>query len=164
MYDEALSLLAGAGLKVSDEEWANVERADFGLSDFAREGAYMITLASTGRLALKAIVLLPGQVLPEHWHVPSEQLRAKEEFLRPLFGTLYLYTPGDGEPSGRIPMGKESVYTCRHEEVLRPGAQAYLAPGVPHWFAAGDAGCVALSFSSEAKDLTDRFTDPQVVR
>lgn len=161
---EVMTLLGHAGFPVTPEEIAHSEVCDFGLGRFRLEGACMIPIASTARLSMKVLVLLPGQVLPEHRHVPFDAHRAKEEFLRALHGELYLYTPGQDAPVARIPDGKAEVYTCRRETVLRPGQQAYLPAGMAHWFAAGSEGCVALSFSSEAKDQSDVFTDPEVIR
>ncbi len=164
MEQDLREMLKSTGIVVSEEEWRNLEEADFGLGWFAKEGAYMISLASTSRVALKVLILLPGQALPEHRHVSPDNREAKEEFLRPFSGALYLYTPGEGTGSCRIPPGKENWYTCRAETKLLPGMQAYVAPGTRHWFAAGEEGCVLLSFSSEARDQTDQFTDPHVVR
>lgn len=162
MLEKLSALLQASGIAVTDREWADMECTDFGLGAYAREGAAMITLVNTQRLALKVILLLPGQTLPEHWHVPNGDFAAKEETVRVAWGQLNLYTPGEGE--GHHPAGKSQYYTCGEEHILRPGQQVFLAPGVKHYFTAGEKGCVAWSISSVARDLTDRFTDPGVDR
>lgn len=162
MKDQLTALLKASGIAVTDREWNDMECTDFGLGEYSREGAAMITLANTDRLALKVILLLPGQTLPEHWHVPNGTLSAKEEIVRVAWGRMYLYTPGKG--AKRCPSEKADFYTAGTEHELNPGDQEYLAPGVKHWFTAGVEGCVAWSISSVARDLTDRFTDPGVDR
>ena len=120
---------------------------------------------STERVSGKILALLPGQIEPEHWHPPVGQDMGKEETLRIAFGTLQLYVPGENNAKlCRIPQGKEACYTVMHEVVLGPGEQYTLQPGTKHWFQAGGTGAVAYTISTCARDILDRFTDPDVVR
>lgn len=146
-------------------EVSSMEIADFGLSNIEVEGAQIITLAQTDRIAAKVLVLLPWQTEPEHRHPPVGSDPGKEETIRALWGDLLFFIPGsDTMQRGRIPPGKDDCYTCRHELSMAPGDQITLEPGTPHWFQAGDSGAVLLSLSTVARDLKDLFTDPDVVR
>lgn len=154
-----------AGFPVRPAEEAGIEVADFGLGRLAEEGAQILTLVQTERIGVKLIVLFPGQSLPEHWHPPVGSDPGKEETVRALSGALSVYLSGaDTMREGAPPSGKEGVYTCRHELRLRPGEQLTLRPGEKHWFQGGPEGAVAFSFSTVARDILDRFTDPSVLR
>jgi D-lyxose ketol-isomerase len=157
--------MVAAGLALRSDEEHAIEVADFGLGDLAAEGAQILTLVQTDRIGAKVIALTPWQALPEHRHPRVGDDPGKEETIRHIYGDLYVYT--DGEPTlvaGRIPAGKEDVYTARHERALRPGESCYFAPGETHWFLAGSRGAVLYSFSSTVRDILDEFTDPAVER
>lgn len=161
----AFELMVAAGLRLRPDEKLAIEVADFGLGHLAAEGAQILTFVQTDRIAAKVIALTPGQALPEHWHPRVGDDPGKEESVRHIHGDLLIYT--DGEPtlsSGRIPPGKEAVYTMRHERILQPGEQYSFAPGDKHWFLAGTRGAVLYSFSSTVRDILDQFTDPAVER
>jgi len=161
----AAAMIRAANIVVTDEEAGRVEVADFGLSRLDREGAQILTLVATDRIAAKIIVLLPGQTLPEHWHPRVGDDPGKEETIRVVAGVLRCYLPGvDTLQAGFVPQGREDAYTVRHELLLGPGRQITLTPGTKHWFQAGDEGAVLYSFSTVARDVLDGFTDPNIER
>ncbi len=162
---DAARRIRAAGIAITEAEERSVEVADFGLSRLRDEGAQILTLVSTQRLAAKVIVLLPNHTLPEHWHPPMGADPGKEETVRAVAGAPRLYLPGaDSLREGFIPAGKEAAYTCRRECLLRPGEQMTLAPGTKHWLQAGPGGAVLFSFSTPARDILDLFSDPAVRR
>jgi D-lyxose ketol-isomerase len=78
---------------------------------------------------------------------------------------MYFYVPGENTfRDGFLVKGKEHYYTIRHEIFMRPGDQITLTPGTKHWFQAGHDGVVMYSFSTIARDVLDKFTDPDIVR
>lgn len=161
----AAAMLRKAGIVAADREIADMDVADFGLGRLHIEGAQIVTLAQTERIAARVIVLFPGQTLPEHRHPPGKSDPGKEEVVRGIWGTVRVYA--DGQPSiapGVIPPGKDALYTVRHETILKPGEQMLLPPGDRHWFQAGKDGAVLYSFSTLLSDAIDEFTNPQVVR
>ncbi len=161
----AAELIRASGLVIRSDEAAKIEVADFGLSRLSVEGAQILTWVATDRMAVKIIALTPGQTLPEHWHPRVGDDPGKEETIRVAAGILYCYM--DGEPNLRmaaIPDGKENFYTVRHELMMKAGDQITLAPGAKHWFQAGPDGAVVYSFSTVARDILDRFTDPAIER
>lgn len=160
----ALALLSKANLPLTKKELDSMELAGFGLGHPEIEGAQIVTMFSTSRVAGKVIVLLPGQTLPEHRHVNKGSHTAKEEIVRVVWGKLTLYADGPGDDKSRIPADKEHAYKARTPIELGIGGQHVISPGTAHWFSPGEEGCVLYSFSSAALDSSDVFTDPAAVR
>ena len=160
-----VAMIRTSGIHITDEEAEKVEVADFGLSRFDIEGAQILTLVDAGRIAVKVVALFPNQTLVEHWHPPVGDDPGKEETERVVRGTVRFYIGGDDNMrEGFVPVGKEDVYTMRHEVILKPGGQITMEPGTKHWFQAGENGAVMYSFSSKVTDLLDQFSDPDIVR
>lgn len=163
--ERAAVMIQNAGIRIKREEIAEISVADFGLSNLETEGAQILTFFSTDRISTKVIALFPRQTLPEHWHPPMGDDPGKQEIIRVVDGIAYFYIPGeDTLKSAAIPAGKESVYTCRHEVVMKEGDQLILEPGTKHWLQAGNEGAVMYSFSTCVRDILDGFADPEVVR
>lgn len=161
----AVDMFRESGICITDEQAQKVEVADFGLSRLDSEGAQILTLVATNRVAVKIIALFPNQTLPEHWHPRVGEDLGKEETVRAISGTIRFYVTGDENISeGFVPVGQEDNYTMRHELILKPGEQITLEPGTKHWFQAAKQGAVMFSFSSVARDLLDEFTNPNIER
>jgi D-lyxose ketol-isomerase len=162
----ALAYMEKAGVVLSEKEKEAISVTDFGLSDLERQGGQILTFFNTERLSAKVIVLLPWQILPEHWHPAIDKDVGKEEIMRVRWGEVYLYVPGEptSQPKAKIPPGEEKNFTVWHEVILNPGDQYILQPQVIHWFQAGLDGAVIDDYSSTARDLQDGFTNPKIVR
>jgi D-lyxose ketol-isomerase len=161
----AASIIRESGISITDEEMEKVEVADFGLSRLDKEGAQILTLVATDRIAVKIIVMFAGQTIPEHWHPRVGEDPGKEETVRVVSGRVMFYIPGkESMREGFVPDGKEDAYTVRHELILGPGEQVTMQPGTKHWFQAGEENAVMYSFSSVARDVLDCFTDPDIER
>jgi D-lyxose ketol-isomerase len=162
---EAAEMILDAGIQLSEKEVVNIEVVDFGLGDLKKEGAQILTLAQTERISVKIIALFPDQTEPEHWHPRVGDDPGKEETIRVVKGVLYLYLSGpDTLKAGKIPENKDKVYTCRNELVMRVNHQVTLKPGTKHWFRSGKEGAVIYSYSTIARDVLDKFSDPDVIR
>lgn len=164
-------MIRKAGIRCSDQELDRMDVADFGLSNLFVEGAEILPLTETEKVACRIIALFPGQTEPEHWHEESKEIGksglipGKEETLRVITGMLRVFVEGEQNTSESvIPEGKEAYYTCRHQILLEPCENLTLYPGMKHWFQAGEEGCVFYTISTTAKDGSDPFTDPSVVR
>ncbi len=159
-------MLEKAKVFASEKEIGSMEVGDFGLSNWPREGAQIVTFVNTDRVGFKLICLMPDETLPEHWHTAVEgDALGKQEILRVLYGTLRLGLPGEGElTESVIPAGKDAFYTCRAEKLMHAGEQILLEPGVKHWLQGGKEGVVLYSISSAAHCQLDPFTDPNIVR
>jgi D-lyxose ketol-isomerase len=161
----AASILRKSGIPITDKALEKVEVADFGLSRLDTEGAQILTLIATDRIAVKLIVMFPNQTIPEHWHPRVGDDPGKEETVRVVSGTIRFYIPGaESIREGFVPDGKEDAYSVRHELILKPGEQITLEPGTKHWFQAGHESAVMFSFSTVARDVLDCFTDPKIER
>jgi len=85
--------------------------------------------------------------------------------VRVISGEVFFFIPGDDSlEKGWIPEGKETVYTPRHEILMKPCDQLTIPPGTKHWFQAPVGGAVMYSFSTCVRDGLDRFSDPDVNR
>ena len=162
---KAAELMLRAGLVLRPEELEKMDTADFGLSDLRTEGAQILSLFETERVAARVIVLFPRQTEPEHLHPTRVGVPGKEETLRVISGRLLVYAEGDDTLRyGRIPPKNARYYTCRHELVLSPCDTLTLPPGSRHWFQAGEEPAVFYTMSTAAHDEADVFTNPGVVR
>ena len=161
----AAEMIRKAGIVVSDAEIEAMDVADFGLSRLKTEGAQIVSLVDTDKVAARVIALFPGQTEPEHWHIGFNGYEGKQETLRAIKGDLLVYLPGEENISrGHIPEGKEAYYTARHEIVLRPAETLTMPVGQKHWFQAGEDGAVFYTISTLAVDAMDPFSDPEIVR
>lgn len=166
MKRQSALLLRCAGIVVTPGELDAMDVADFGLGEVAISGAQIVNVLDTPQLAVRLIVLLPHQTEPEHTHVARPGYAGKHETLRCAYGLAYVYGPGapTAQPHGAPPPHRRHTYTALHETVLKPGEQLSFAPNTPHWFQAGPTGAVLWSFSTQATDNEDVFTDPAIVR
>ena len=161
----AAEMIQKAGIQLSQKEAGNIEVVDFGLNDLRKEGAQILTLVQTERISVKIIALFSDQTEPEHWHPRVGDDPGKEETIRVVKGILYLYQPGANTLKfGQIPDNKDGVYTCRNELVMQVNDQVTFSPGTKHWFRAGKEGAVIYSYSTIARDILDKFSDPSVIR
>lgn len=141
----ALAALSDAGIIVRTDEAANLEVSDFGLGDLAKTGLQILVYVNTDRVCAKELVMMPGQICPEHMHVGVGEEPGKEETFRVRTGEVRLHVEGD-------------------EIVLRPGDQHTIMPGTRHWFQAGPEGAIVTEFSTRSTDERDLFTDPDIRR
>lgn len=161
----AVAILATMGFPVGKAELESIAVADFGLSDPEHEGAQILTLFATERISAKLIVLLPGQILPEHWHPPVGSDPGKEEILRGFWGEVLYFDEGlDNIDNGQHPIAKAGCYTCRSRLDLTPGLQVIIPPGRKHWMKGGPRGGCVISFSTCVRDILDQFSDQAIVR
>lgn len=165
---QVLRLYEKAGIVLREDEKEQLEVADFGLHHYEQVGLACVVYVNTQRCCSKEMVLLPGQVCPEHRHVPLPEIgyEGKEETFRCRYGTCYVYTDGKATPCpvGAKPEYRKTWYTAAHEYVLKPGMQLTLQPNTLHWFRAGEQGAVVSEFSTRSIDEYDIFTDPEIVR
>lgn len=159
-------LLAHQGIRLTPQERAAIEIADFGLGDVERTGLEIVVYVNTDRYCAKELVLFARQTCPEHKHPPVGDDPGKMETFRCRWGRVWLYI--EGEPTAhlqaQVPQGSEAFYTVFHEILLLPGEQYTIPPDTRHWFQAGDEGAIVSEFSSTSRDAFDVFTDPRIKR
>ncbi len=164
--NEAISMLAAAGIELTSEEKSGMEVADFGLGNLRASGLQIVVYVNTSRCCAKELVMSPRQTCPQHIHPPVGSDPGKEETFRCRWGEVYLYVPGEPSsvPACAPPTGHESYYTVWHEIKLTPGQQYTILPGTPHWFQSGDRGAIVSEFSTTSRDEFDIFEDPGIIR
>jgi D-lyxose ketol-isomerase len=164
--ERARNVIRAAGIKLTDDEAAHIEVADFGLNRLASEGLELVTYVNNDRYCAKQLVIFPGQTCPEHRHPPVGGHPGKQETFRCRSGEVWLYVEGEPAPHirARVPDVAKKYYTVFHEIVLRPGEQFTILPDTLHWFQAGSEGAVVSEFSSRSTDENDIFTNPRIRR
>ena len=128
--------LEDAGLTLSGD--LEIEIADFGLGDYARQGLGLVVRVNEPEYCSKWLTLGPGQECPAHSH------RLKKETFFVLRGEVIL------EADGRAVR-------------LGPGARHTIRPGVRHSFRS-DAGAVIEEVSTHDENSDSYFDDPRIVR
>ena len=164
---DGIQLIKKSGIYLLPEEEEKLEVTDFGLDDPYSIGLVLHIYINTKRVCAKELAMTPGQICPEHRHPPlNAENPGKEETFRCRYGEVYLYVSGEPAKNikGKVPEGKESVFTVFHEIILKKGEQYTLVPDTLHWFQAGPEGAVVTEFSSYSDDGTDIFTDPDIAR
>lgn len=161
-----LEMLCAAGIVLTDKEAAQIEVADMGLGNLAREGLQLITYINTDRYCAKELVILPGQTCPEHRHPSVQGEPGKQETFRCRWGEVWLYVQGPSAEKVRanVPPQSAPYYTVFHEIVLQAGEQFTIPPNTLHWFQAGPQGAIVSEFSSPSRDEYDVFTNPNIRR
>jgi D-lyxose ketol-isomerase len=100
--------------KLKKEMWI----LDFGLQDFAHVGMAGIFWLNRQDYNYfgHEIYLLPGQMIPEHCHQPTDKGAAKMESWQPRRGMIYTF--GEGEPTpeflGKIPESQRALIKSKH--------------------------------------------------
>jgi D-lyxose ketol-isomerase len=164
--NQALDYLRRAGIVIRPDEAEAMEVAEFALGEVETTGLEIIVYVNNDRYCAKELVLLPGQICPQHRHPTVDGRPGKQETFRCRWGEVYLYVPGDPtpDPKGKPPAHRAEHYTVWHEVLLRPGSQYTLPPNTWHWFQAGPDGAIVSEFSSTSTDEADEFVDPQIQR
>jgi len=167
--DAYLRFLEAAQYPISEQLRKEMWMADFGLGRFIEVGLggmFWVNNQKDNYTSLD-FFLFPGQMIPEHWHVPlpAENVPVKMESWHVRWGSTYTY--GEGEPAAKlgvkIPECEEKYVTVRHEKVLKLGEVAGLTrPEAKHWQQAGPEGAIVTETSTFHSGAAVRFTDPRI--
>ena len=118
---------------------------DFGLGQFAEvgmAGVFWINHMEHDYMGHE-IFLLPGQMIPEHWHVKTDDARAKAEAWHLRHGSVTLVSEGEPTPGFEIPPTHKDIAVARKAYTLKPGETSPLhAPLEKHWMIAGPEGAI----------------------
>jgi D-lyxose ketol-isomerase len=140
--------------------------SDYGIGQFTQLGLAGVMFQNNveDRYMLMDLFLLPGQMLPEHWHEEAGGNPAKREGWLVRWGVSHIV--GIGTPN----LGKDVVVpkchwggkvTVEHEVVARPGMFVPLAKVASrHWQYAGPEGAIVTEVANVHTDAGVRHTDP----
>jgi D-lyxose ketol-isomerase len=140
---------------------------DFGLGRFTEVGMAGIFWINEKEADYfgHEIYLLPGQMIPEHWHVKTADARPKMEGWHLRHGSVTLFGEGDPTPGAEatIPASERAFAKCRHATPLAVGELGKLnRPEAPHFMVAGPQGCIVTEYASYHDGKARRFTTPDV--
>jgi len=142
--------------------------SDYNTGEFTKLGlaANMWMNNVEDRYMLMDLFLLPGQMLPEHWHLEAEGNPAKREGWLVRHGMSYIV--GIGEPN----LPKEIVIpkchmggkvTTEHCTITKPGEFVPLAEvGTRHWQWGGPEGAIITEVANVHTDSAVRHSDPEM--
>jgi D-lyxose ketol-isomerase len=111
------------------------------------------------------IYLLPGQIIPEHWHVATKNGHAKLEAWQVRYGSVTLYAEGTPTPGvdERIPPTHREIAVARTETKVLPGEVGTLANAMEkHWMLAGPEGAIVTEYATYHDMDGLRFSHPDV--
>ena len=144
----------------------NLWVSDYGLGKFTTLGLAACIFCNNveDRYMIMDLFILPGQMLPEHWHLESEGNPAKREGWLVRWGMSHIV--GIGEPN----LGSDVVVpechwggkvTTKHEVVAKPGMFVPLAQvESPHWQLGGPEGAIITEVANVHTGAGVRHSDP----
>jgi len=142
--------------------------SDYGTGQFTKLGlaAYMFKNNEEDKYMLMDLFLLPGQMLPEHWHLDGDKNPAKREGWLVRWGLSHIV--GEGEPN----LGKDIVIpkchmngdaTTKHEVVATAGMFIPLSKVYTrHWQFAGPEGAIITEVANVHTDSSVRHSDEKI--
>jgi len=164
--DAVVALCKHHGYPIFPDFRENLWVSDYNTGKFTDLGlaAYMFMNNEEDRYMLMDLFLMPGQMLPEHWHLEGEGNPAKREGWLVRWGKSHIV--GIGEPN----LSKEVVVpechwngkvTTEHETIATPGIFVPLAKvGTRHWQWAGPEGAIITEVANVHTDKAVRHQDP----
>ena len=143
--------------------------SDYGTGEFAKLGIGAVFFVNNEehRYMMLDIYLLPGQMLPEHYHLATAKNPAKLEGWLCRHGVSYVY--GAGEPTENIKAVIPKCHmggkvTVRHETILRPGQFTGLkAAEERHWQFGGPEGAILTEVANVHDGDGVRHSDTNLV-
>ena len=142
--------------------------SDYGTGQFTKLGlaAIMFKNNEDDRYMLMDLFMMPGQMLPEHWHLEGDKNPAKREGWLVRWGLSHIV--GEGEAN----LGKDVVIpkchmngeaTTKHEIVATPGTFVPLARVTSrHWQLAGPEGAIITEVANVHTDSAVRLSDQAI--
>ncbi|MGD0088639.1 MAG: hypothetical protein ABSE73_01850 [Planctomycetota bacterium] len=149
--------------------------SDYGTGQYTKLGlaANMFVNNEQDRYMLMDIYLLPGQMLPEHWHIATDKNPAKLEGWLVRHGLSHIVGIGEDNLSKDIVIPKchcGGTVTVKHEVAATPGTFVPLAKVESrHWQFAGPEGAIITESANvhdntgvrhSDKALNDYFLNP----
>ena len=140
--------------------------SDYGIGECTKLGlaACMFINNEEDRYMLMDLFLLPGQMLPEHWHLEGDKNPAKREGWLVRWGLSHIVGVGEPNLSPEVVIPKchwGGKVTTRHEVIAKPGMFVPLAKvKTRHWQYAGPEGAILTEVANVHTDAAVRHTDP----
>jgi D-lyxose ketol-isomerase len=168
--DAILALCEYHGYPVFSGFRENLWVSDYGTGEFTKLGlaAYLFVNNEEDRYMLGDLFLLPGQMLPEHWHLESDKAPSKREGWLVRWGLAHIVGIGEPNLSKNVVIPKchcGGTVTTKHEVIATPGTFVKLAKaGTRHWQYAGPEGAVVTEVANVHTHSAVRHSDPAINR
>ncbi|MHC4179262.1 MAG: cupin domain-containing protein [Planctomycetota bacterium] len=140
--------------------------SDYAAGEFTKLGlaACMFVNNEKDRYMMLDLFLLPGQMLPEHWHLEGEKNPAKREGWLVRWGLSHIVGVGEPNLSPEVVVPKchwGGKATTSHEVIAKPGMFVPLAEvKTRHWQYAGPEGTIVTEVANVHTNDAVRHTDP----
>jgi D-lyxose ketol-isomerase len=162
-----LAFLKQHGYPVNDTIAKKIFVSDFGLGRFTDVGLGAIVWHGDEKYNYSGLdaYLLPGQIIPEHWHVKVRDIPPKMESWLVRSGEIYTYAEGAPTPNIKAKLTDVDAanITVKTERILRVGEIAAVSrPLEKHWMQAGPQGAIFTEFSTFHTGEAVKFTDAKV--
>jgi D-lyxose ketol-isomerase len=162
-----LDFLKQRGYPVNDIIAKKLFVSDFGLGRFTDAGLGVIVWHGDEKYNYSGLdaFLLPGQIIPEHWHEKVRDIPAKMEAWLVRSGEVYAYAEGAPTPNMKAKLADADAanITVKCERTLGVGEIAGIShPLEKHWMQAGPQGAIFTEFSTYHTGEAVKFTDPKV--
>lgn len=168
--EAVVSFMKHHGYPVFKELEENLWVSDYGTGQFTKLGlsAYMFKNNEEDKYMLMDLFLLPGQMLPEHWHLDGETNPAKREGWLVRYGKSYIVGKGEDNlsefPEIKIPeCHMEGDATTKHVVpatvgMFTPLAEVYTR----HWQFGGPEGAIITEVANVHTDASVRHSDKAI--
>lgn len=151
---------------ISDTLQKDMWILDFGLGDFSQVGMAGIFWLNRQDYNYfgHEIYLLPGQMIPEHCHLPTPKGAAKMESWHPRRGMIYTFGEGEATPEflGKIPKSQRDIVKSRRCNPLAVDQVGHLNRlEAFHFMVAGDEGALVTEYGTFHDMDGLRFSNPK---
>ena len=145
--------------------------SDYGMGEFTKVGLGALFFANTEgeaegfRFMLQDLYLLPGQMLPEHYHLKTAKSVEKMEGWLVRHGSATIIGEGDATPGlkERLPASQQACATVLHGVVAKPGDFVKLnRVTARHAQLAGPEGVIETEVANFHDNDAVRHTNPKL--
>lgn len=166
--DAIIALMQYHGYPVYPGMRENLWVSDYGTGQFTKVGlaARMWKNNEADHYMLMDLFILPGQMLPEHWHLAFGGLPAKREGWLVRYGSSHIVGEGAPNLGADVVVPKAhngGVVTVQHEEFTQAGGfQSLCKVESHHWQLAGPEGAIITEVANVHADKGVRHLDPGI--
>lgn len=164
--DAVIALMRYHGYPVYPGIREKIWVSDYGRGQFTSVGlaAVMWKNNVADKYMLMDLFLMPGQMLPEHWHLEAEGNPAKLEGWLVRYGSSHIMGEGDDNMTVKVPkIHNDGQVTVKHDNYTMPGEfQQLNKVGAHHWQLAGPAGAIITEVANCHTDSGVRHLDKEM--
>ncbi len=164
--DAIIALCKYHGYPIFPELREKLWVSDYATGQFTKLGlaACLFINNEEDRYMLMDLFLLPGQMLPEHWHLDGDKNPAKREGWLVRWGLSHIVGIGEPNLSPEVVVPKchwGGKTTTSHEVIAKPGMFVPLAEVKSrHWQFGGPEGAILTEVANVHTNDAVRHTDP----